>query len=152
MDFVIDNYLWFIIGAIVLLMIIIGYFAEKTDFGKKPLKTKKEKKEVSNIEQPLEETEEIVEETNNDVVEPIETIDEGVFPEIAEEITESLNEDSIPNINVPEEDLNVPFGDQEIVPETGVESGIESIGEVPNVPEVPDNGMSDESEDDVWKF
>ena len=38
MDFVIENYLWFAIGAVVLLMIIIGYFAEKTNFGKKPLK------------------------------------------------------------------------------------------------------------------
>ncbi len=34
MEFIIDNLVWFIAGGVVILMTIIGYFAEKTDFGK----------------------------------------------------------------------------------------------------------------------
>ncbi len=34
MEFIIDNLVWFIVGGVVILMTIIGYFAEKTDFGK----------------------------------------------------------------------------------------------------------------------
>lgn len=35
MSFIVDNYVWFIIAGFVLLMITIGYYAEKTNFGKK---------------------------------------------------------------------------------------------------------------------
>ncbi|MEG2321938.1 MAG: hypothetical protein RSB71_00410 [Bacilli bacterium] len=48
MDFISDNYIWFIIGGVVIIMAIIGYFAEKTDFGRKgekPVKEPKVKKE-----------------------------------------------------------------------------------------------------------
>lgn len=34
MEFIIDNLVWFIAGGVIILMTIIGYFAEKTDFGK----------------------------------------------------------------------------------------------------------------------
>lgn len=50
LDFIADNYVWFIAGGVILLMTIIGYIAEKTDFGKKKNgktdadKPKKEKK------------------------------------------------------------------------------------------------------------
>lgn len=40
MNFITDNYVWFIVGGIVLVMALIGYIAEKTDFGRKG-KTKK---------------------------------------------------------------------------------------------------------------
>lgn len=40
MDFVVDNYVWFIVIGVVILMAIIGYIADKTDFGRK---TKSEK-------------------------------------------------------------------------------------------------------------
>ena len=53
MEFIIDNLVWFIAGGVVILMTIIGYFAEKTDFGKnlssknsedkEPVEPKKEK-------------------------------------------------------------------------------------------------------------
>ncbi len=80
MEFIIDNLVWFIAGGVVILMTIIGYFAEKTDFGKnlssknnedeesaeikkekhtkkeKPTKKEKEsKKEEIVQEQPMEE-------------------------------------------------------------------------------------------------
>lgn len=48
MQFIMDNYIWFAVGGIVIIMAIIGYFADKTDFGRnneeKAPKVKKEKK------------------------------------------------------------------------------------------------------------
>lgn len=43
MDFIIENYVWFIVAFVVIVMAIIGYFADKTDFGRKI--EKKEKKQ-----------------------------------------------------------------------------------------------------------
>ena len=47
MEFVMNNIMWFIFAGIILLMTMIGYYAEKTDFGrnvdddnKKPKKEK----------------------------------------------------------------------------------------------------------------
>lgn len=40
-EFIINNYVWFIVIAIIITMAIIGYIADKTEFGRK-----KEKKEV----------------------------------------------------------------------------------------------------------
>lgn len=55
MPFIVDNYIWFAVGGLVIIMAIIGYFADKTDFGRKneekkakepkPKKEKKAKKE-----------------------------------------------------------------------------------------------------------
>ena len=47
MEVLMDNYIWIIIVIVVILMTIIGYIAEKTDFGKKEFsKRKKGKKEI----------------------------------------------------------------------------------------------------------
>ncbi|MEI3529493.1 MAG: NADH-quinone oxidoreductase subunit J [Bacilli bacterium] len=45
MDFLSEYYLWFVIGGIILLMALIGYIADKTDFGRKDITAKKSKKE-----------------------------------------------------------------------------------------------------------
>ena len=46
MQFVADNYIWFIVGGVVILMAIIGYFADRTDFGRKEFQKRlKEPKE-----------------------------------------------------------------------------------------------------------
>lgn len=150
MDFVIENYLWFIIGAIVLLMIIIGYFAEKTNFGKLPLKPNKEKEEKNNVEEIISTEVEAQPEMNQpleqmgiaDVLAPTE-----ITP-VSEEITEPLETPAMM-----EEDLNVPFGDVKVEDETP----IQPVNDLPDVPEFDleqpkEEVMSDESEDDVWKF
>lgn len=144
MDFVINNYLWFIIGAIVLLMIVIGYFAEKTDFGKKPLKNTS-KKQSEPVSKPAEEVVEPVEQTNDDIAMVPEEISEPVAD------NDNLETDTL-------EDLNVPFGDQKIEEPTEVKEEVPTTNDLPEISEVPevsendDNGMSDEAEDDVWKF
>ena len=54
MQFIVDNYIWFIVGGVVLLMAIIGFFADRTDFGRKEfqkrLKEPKEKNKDSKKE------------------------------------------------------------------------------------------------------
>lgn len=45
MDFIIDNYIWIIVISIILIMALIGYLAEKTDFIHE---NKQKKKEVKN--------------------------------------------------------------------------------------------------------
>ena len=58
MEFIMDNYIWFIVGGIVILMAVIGYFADKSDFGRKKNneevveKPKKEKKVKNKEEKP----------------------------------------------------------------------------------------------------
>lgn len=153
MDFVINNYLWFIIGAVVLLMIIIGYFAEKTNFGKIPLNSRKDKKE-KNVEEGDAPTDSEAETIPMNQI----GIADAVAPE--EPINVSLEPtESKPTEVMPEEDLNVPFGDAKVEePKEEVKSTPEVAEELPDIPEVPeakkdeDTGMSDESEDDVWKF
>lgn len=49
MEFILENYIWFSVGAGVMIMTLIGYLAEKTDFGKKKFEAmaaKKEKEEL----------------------------------------------------------------------------------------------------------
>lgn len=59
MDFVIENYIWFLIIGVVLVMALIGYIAEKTDFVKeKEPKEKKQKKSKKNVKEVAEETKE----------------------------------------------------------------------------------------------
>lgn len=59
MDFVIENYIWFLIIGVVLVMALIGYIAEKTDFVKeKEPKEKKQKKSKKNVEEVAVETKE----------------------------------------------------------------------------------------------
>ena len=43
MEFFVENWIWFLVAGIVILMTLIGYLAEKTDFGRKDI-PKKEKK------------------------------------------------------------------------------------------------------------
>lgn len=48
MDFIVQNYVWFIVGGVIILMAVIGYIADKTDFGRKG-------KEENKIEKPKKE-------------------------------------------------------------------------------------------------
>ena len=54
MNFIVENYLWIIIAIVVILMAVVGYIAEKTEFIKKtekPAKQPKEKKKK--VEEPI---------------------------------------------------------------------------------------------------
>lgn len=64
MDFLSEYYLWFVIGGIILLMALIGYIADKTDFGRKDIAVKKTKPEKTKEETEIK----TVESENNDKV------------------------------------------------------------------------------------
>ena len=52
MDFIVDNYVWFIVVGIIILMAVIGYIADKTDFGRKG---KEEATKEKKVEKPKKE-------------------------------------------------------------------------------------------------
>lgn len=112
MDFIIDNIVWIIVGLIIIIMTIIGYIAEKTDFGKKEL-TKREKKakepKVKQKKMELEETE--LEPVLSDA--PLE-VEKGKKSkkEQSEEKTIFERFDSL------DQDLNAPLGDQKPEPKS----------------------------------
>lgn len=84
MDFIADNYIWAIIIVIVVLMAIVGYIADKTDFGRKEFakrvtpdkpkkeKTKKEKAKKAKKSEVVEELPVVSDESlNNEVLDNV---------------------------------------------------------------------------------
>lgn len=134
MEFLSANYIWIIVAVVIILMTIIGYIAEKTDFGRKEFEKRekkvkekkiKEKKAVA-IEEPASVTMEDSEITNNVTtgVEPaiIEENSEVKFGEpladdmeVSSPITLTETDDSsesVENLETPlSEDLNAPLED-----------------------------------------
>lgn len=124
MDFFVENWLWFLIAAIIILMTLIGYIAEKTDFGRKDMskreKPKKEKKQPKSKEELNEDLEnepmpevQMSLATDSIFEEPIETLENT-----NEEIEEA-------------EDLNIPFGGVSFE-EPKVEENFESLENLNN--------------------
>ena len=180
-EFIYENYLWFIIGGVILLMALIGFIAEKTNFGrgsgdKKEKKSKKKEEKQAIVENVP--SEPIIE---NDIPEAesintnLEITEEQPEPSnempIEEDLTVPLEpnkeegkvEDIIGNI---EEDLTVPFGDnvvsnesvennnevKDIAPEEMKEEILESpIEEELKLPKI-ESLETEESDEDVWKF
>ena len=149
MDFIIDNYLWFIIGGVAIIMIIIGYFAEKTDFGRKPLRSEKKKEEVKEPEQVQTSVEPDVTELENirinDVIEQ-QKDEEFVAPEESEpqdaNNEETQSSDLIEELELPETDFDNQIEQSEPEADNAVEA---------NIPEVIEDETTS-SEDDVWNF
>lgn len=104
MQFLADNYFWFILGGIIILMAIIGYIADKTDFGRnkesKPKTTKPEKKvkEKKVKEKKTSKTK----------------IEAKGLADLSQSITEKMQQE-LPILNeeveTKEEDLYAPIGD-----------------------------------------
>ena len=49
MDFITENYVWIIVAGVIILMAIIGYIADKTDFGRKGKTEKTEEKKKEKV-------------------------------------------------------------------------------------------------------
>ena len=139
-NFILDNYVWFIVVGVILFMALIGYIAEKTNFGrnqfekkvKREPKVKKKKDKKNKVkdkkELPVEEL--IIEEPilveDNDWANLIEenvpaAID--VVDSTEADVVESIENDTIDSAGIDlvestgtdasdsvEEDLTVPFG------------------------------------------
>ena len=120
MDFVIENYIWFLIIGVILVMALIGYIAEKTDFvkekepkEKKPKKQKKHKKDVEEVPQEIKDESQI---EQNDVTTqpevPQSTMTTGTamdweLPSTIGEVSGSSVDEISNDSNIVESDMNV---------------------------------------------
>lgn len=163
MDFIVDNYFWFIVGGVVILMIIIGYIAEKTDFGRKPFKEKKVDNGGNNEVIINEEPVENVVENENSIIVPEDGIEESI---------EVMEQDDLSKVAVPAENFeslepiaeeeNEEFAVEDVPAEETVEEPMVDL-DIPEITSVDNEGanevtdvveevIADDSEDDVWKF
>lgn len=166
MEFIMDNYIWFIVGGIVILMAVIGYFADKSDFGRKKNneevveKPKKEKKVKNKEEKPTK-----IEVDAKGIGELSQSVIENNLKE--ESNTDSIKEN---NENI-DQDLFAPLEGsvQEINEQNDNSNGIEEVIEnheddpkavadltpiEPTTLEVTNdsNNQTNSDEDDIWKF
>lgn len=159
MDFIVDNYFWFIVGGIVVLMIIIGYIAEQTDFGRKPFGKKKNEADNKVVAEQNEETLEPVENLGSEEVIPTDfTIEDGVSNvELPEEIITEDNSESLEQVNVEEEpvveDAIEESTGEDFITELDVPEIADEVAEEDSVSsDVVEDVITEDSEDDVWKF
>lgn len=151
MEFITNNYMWFIIGGIVILMAIIGYIADITDFGRnrvekvpkeKPKKEKKSDKKIEEIdnqdisselaENSISEFDTLPIDNNQDELQPITENEENIL------FSNEMNneENSLPN-NLENEEIDQSlFEPLPSVEESETDSNNEDIS----------------SDDDIWKF
>ena len=157
LDFVIENYVWFLVGGIVLLMTLIGYFAEKTQFGKKKSKKQEkivEKMPVETVEIPSvpEQPEEVLfeqdmpmqdeeVETANETEEPMEDLDAIEIQE-PEEIEESEE--------IPEELYAGLDGTPNTYKEAEKTEDLDM--DLPNIEDLKTEIDDTSSDDDIWRF
>ncbi len=174
MEILTDNYIWIIVIVVVILMTIIGYIAEKTNFGKKEFSKKKNNKQV--IEGNQEKKEEIkkaetpaapVVETSEAekkayefeaperIIKPIEKEPEEVV-QFRDPLTDDMNVSSktleVPYEEnrveaFPEEDLNVPIGENNSydVPDTGTFEVAEDLNAPFGDFEIPSENVVEEN-------
>ncbi len=176
LDFVEQNYVWFIGGAIFIVLIVIGYIAEQTDFGHKKIERKAKPEEPINKKEVIKEIKETKEFENiklNDVVykgteakaeevkkvEDISTIkNEPVKPNIPfnnDKKTEPIKND---NKQFKEEKKDIPFNNNVKVENKDIkennkdiESEDQSVWEKPTV-EVEPKKEEITTEEDIWDF
>ncbi len=153
-DFVTANAMWFIIGGVVIVMAIIGYFVDKSDFGRnKEEKEVKPKQEKVKKEKPVKKEKIKIENKGlNDLTQPTEVVEnetptqevkeEDLFTPLSTEVNAELGKEEIDeslfapldtaNTNISEEPIDL--------------SKDNSINETNTTEEQP------KTEEDVWKF
>ena len=154
MDFIADNCLWFIIGGVLLIMGVIGYIAEKTDFGKKTKILEIQRVVPETIEKAPEKVVTLEVKPEEPVVfnEPISIVEESTPNSL--EINVDTKEEIEPIIEEPIEVAEEPILKLEPVKETinpviTEEKIIKPA--LPSIEELEQNADED-SEEDVWKF
>lgn len=156
LNFVTENYIWFLVGGIVLLMTLIGYYAEKTKFGKKNKKEKVEEKTapvksvvIPTAQEQLEEilferdmpAQDVEVETVEETEEPMEDLDEIEIQE-PEETTESEE--------IPEELYAGLDGTPNTYKEIEETEDLEM--DLPDIEDLRTNIDDTSSDDDMWRF
>lgn len=167
MEFITENFVWFIIGGIVLLMTIIGFIAEKTDFGRKTFEkkdkpVKKNKKETNELQE--EKSEDVVFESNepSTLVEESESsvsLEQSNSLEIEQNPDVVIKEPTLEELSVPLEDVKIDFVEPIVIeePETENLKNEQFVNVEPQDLSLPDldtieNSTSVAEDDDIWKF
>lgn len=163
MDFIVDNYVWFIVIGIIILMAVVGYIADKTDFGRKgkdedtkekkvekPKKEKKvkEKKEkikveakgINELTQEVAENNKVDVQQSNDlnVVEPVQNVqvnNENIDQSLFAPLTDNVNE------VIPQNNEVVENAELKNVEPAKLENPIQE-----------NNNQTVAEEEDIWKF
>lgn len=164
MNFIVENYFWIIIIVIAILMAVVGYIADKTDFGRKeferkvkdttPKKDKKSsKKDVVAETVDNSDSSELLVDDNTDMA-----VIENMYQNGVSEDSnlEELNQVEITNLN--ETVSEVPSSDIDQSLFEPLPSIEQVFSEPVTTEQVENNVVTDENvsssvqEDDVWKF
>lgn len=94
MDFIVDNYVWAIVIVVVVLMAIVGYIADKTDFGRKEFEKKMVSDKAKKVEKPKKEKKN---KKKKEVVEEL--------PVVGEVQTDEITNEDVAQKETPETDL-----------------------------------------------
>ncbi len=148
MNIIVDNYIWFIISGAVILLTTIGYYADKTNFGKKKLSEATDSDSLSNVSSNNDEIFVIpsntpITSTLNNQMQPI----TDTTSPISEPIPDNLSSNVLMNDN--------SVGTQ--VPGNSISNGMPLMpGEttnagITNTPLNTNNSIQG-TDDDIWKF
>lgn len=176
MDFIINNYIIFIIIGVILLMALIGYIADNTNFEKKPKKEKKAKKDkkkqkedvVTELEStdvvtsipdenvetnPLDTPSELDTPVETDTKDATEASNDGLmdaFETPSDLTSENVEPTEAEPVAVEESTPNVdPMPMEEPAP---VEETVETPEEPKDQGEATTTEENKENTDDIWKF
>ena len=150
LEYILTNYTWILGVSIIILLAVIGNYADKTNFGQSAPKQKEEKDEVENLkvedstEQPVEDTKEeknIIKENLNTTKE--ENFD-NKFDELDQEIEEFLPEKGIIDTDLLDEIDNLSLDKTQKI----------SFDDIPDLDDVelPKIKNLKSTDDDIWKF
>lgn len=154
MDFIIDNYIWFIVVGIIIIMAVIGYIADKTDFGRKlsiqkeerPKKEKKVKEKKEKIKVQPKGINELTQEV----------VDNNKVNDLT--INEIKQDNPVNNENI-DQSLFAPLTDDNVneviqQPDEQIEKEeLKNIEPTKLENPIPENNNQPVAEDeDIWKF
>ena len=125
MDFITTNFGWIMLVVVLIVMLIVGYIADKTDFGHKKFSDKKEDKTLNNVNH----VEEIVtEDVSANVVPEFENnTTESIVEEVAEPVAESIEEPKVADASEYTFNNFVGFDNEESVSEKVEENGADAL-------------------------
>lgn len=163
MDFIVDNYVWFIVVGIIILMAVIGYIADKTDFGRKGKDedTKEKKVEKPKKEKKVKEKKEKIKVEAKGINELTQEVAENNKVDVQESadlnVVEPVQNVQVNNENI-DQSLFAPLTDNvnEVIPQNN--ESVENI-ELKNVepaklenPIQENNNQTVAEDEDIWKF
>lgn len=163
MDFIVDNYVWFIVVGIIILMAVIGYIADKTDFGRKGKDedTKEKKVEKPKKEKKVKEKKEKIKVEAKGINELTQEVAENNKVDVQESadlnVVEPVQNVQVNNENI-DQSLFAPLTDNvnEVIPQNNeVVENTELKNVEPAKLENPiqeNNNQTVAEEEDIWKF